>query len=164
MVVCRTFEQADYEFLREMLFEAVFWSRTPETLPTLEEGLSYEYTRHILSKFGKVRGDLAVVAEIEGEKAGAAFIRFWNVDTNMRGYLSDEVPVLVIGVARAFRNQGVGTALMNAIKQLALENDITKISLCVTKTNVAYQLYDKQDFKIIEEIDESYNMLWTSQQ
>jgi len=159
MINCRKYNQDDYQFLREMLFEAVFWSRIDDR-PSLEEGLSYDYTKHVLVDFGIREGDIAVVAEIEGIKAGAAFIRYWNDDTNIRGYISEDIPVLVIGVVEDYRRQGVGGILIESIKTVAKENDISKISLCVTKSNVAYHLYTKQNFKIVQDIDSSYNMLW----
>lgn len=158
---CRAYVNDDDQFLREMLFEAVFWSRKDDR-PSLDEGLSYDYTKHILENFGKREGDLAVIAEIDGVKAGAVFLRYWNDDVNMRGYISKDIPVLVIGVAAAYRRQGIGGKLIESIKETAQKNHITKISLCVTKSNVAYQLYVKQNFKIVEDIGSSYHMLWSA--
>lgn len=160
MINCRPYVQDDAQFLREMLFEAVFWSRTDDDRPSLEEGLSYDYTKHVLVDFGSRKGDLAVVAEIDGKKVGAAFIRYWNDDENIRGYILEDIPVLVIGVVDGYRQQGVGGMLIESLKTAAIENEISKISLCVTKTNVAYHLYKKQNFKIVEDIESSYNMIW----
>lgn len=156
---CRKYTQDDYQFLREMLFEAVFWSRTDDR-PSLEEGLSYDFTKHVLVDFGSRKGDIAVIAEIDGIKAGAAFLRYWNDDVNIRGYISEDIPVLVIGVVEGYRRQGVGDHLIETIKTVAKENGISNISLCVTKSNVAYHLYAKQNFKIVQDIESSYNMLW----
>ncbi len=156
---CRAYTGEDDRFLREMLFEAVFWSRIDDR-PSLEEGLSYDYTKHILEDFGKRKGDSAVIAEIDGVKAGAVFLRYWNDDVNIRGYLSKDIPVLVIGVAAAYRRQGIGGKLIESIKEVARGNHISQISLCVTKSNVAYQLYVKHNFEIVEDIGSSYNMLW----
>ncbi len=156
---CRVYAKDDDQFLREMLFEAVFWSRGNDR-PSLEEGLSYDYTKHILMDFGSRDGDLAVIAQMDGVKAGAAFIRYWNDDVHMRGYISKDIPVLVIGVVAAYRHQGIGGKLIEFLKEVAQERNISKISLCVTKGNVAYQLYIKQNFRIVEDIGTSYNMLW----
>lgn len=160
MIECREYQHKDDPFLKEMLFEAVFWSRTDENRPSLDEGLSYDYTKHVLVDFGSKTGDLAVIAEIDGKKAGAAFIRYWNDDVNIRGYLSADIPVLVIGVVKGYRHQGIGSALLSSLKNVAVENGIQKISLCVTKSNVAYHLYKKQNFTIVQDIDDSYNMIW----
>ena len=160
MIQCRKYNDGDYQFLREMLFEAVFWSRKDDERPPLEEGLSYDYTKHTLVDFGSREGDIAVIAEIDGNKAGAAFIRYWNDNTNIRGYISEDIPVLVIGVVKNYRRQGVGDMLIESIKNMAITNGINKISLCVTKTNVAFNLYNKRDFKIFQDIGSSYNMIW----
>lgn len=157
---CRKYNQEDYQFLREMLFEAVFWSRTDDDRPSLEEGLSYDYTKHVLVDFGSRKGDIAVIAEIDGVRAGAAFVRYWNDDQNIRGYISEDIPVLVIGVVDDYRRQGVGSALIESLKSEVKENGISSISLCVTKNNIAYGLYTKQNFKIVQDIESSYNMLW----
>jgi len=156
---CRLYRVEDYQFLREMLYEAVFWSRTVDK-PSLEEGLSYDYTKHILKNFGKRTGDIAVVAESDSVKAGAAFVRYWNSEVNTRGYISDDIPVLVIAVDEKFRNKGVGSLLMEAIKEAVVEKGINEISLCVTKSNHAYKLYQNQGFEIYRDIDESYDMIW----
>ncbi|KAB3525499.1 GNAT family N-acetyltransferase [Alkaliphilus serpentinus] len=158
-VSCRKYAPKDYHFLREMLFEAVFWSRA-KNLPSLEEGLSYDYTKHILEGFGERKGDTAVIAEVDSIPAGAAFIRYWSKNINMRGYISHDIPVLVIGVAKQFRRQGIGNYLLRYLKSVAKEKGINKISLCVTKSNIAYHLYTKHSFKIVEDIDSSYNMIW----
>ena len=160
MIHCREYNQDDYQFLREMIFEAVFWSRKDDERPELEEGLSYDYTKHILVDFGNREGDIAVIAEIDGNKAGAVFIRYWNDNTNIRGYITEDIPVLVIGVVKDYRRQGVGDMLIESVKNVAKEKDITKISLCVTKSNVAYHLYNKHNFKIVQDIESSYNMIW----
>lgn len=162
MIHCRKYIQKDYSFLREILFEAVFWSRMPDERPSLEEGLSYDYTKHVLVDFGNRKGDFAVIAEIDGNRAGAAFIRYWDKEKNIRGYISNDIPVLVIAVVKKYRRQGVGDQLIKRLKRIAQENNISQISLCVTKNNVAYHLYKKHNFKIVQDIDSSYNMLWES--
>ncbi len=159
MISSRKYTQDDYRFLREMLFEAVFWSRI-DNRPSLEEGLSYDYTKHVLVDFDSRKGDIAVIAEVDGIKAGATFIRYWSDHINIRGYISKDIPVLVIGVVEGYRRRGVGNQLMESIKKVAKESGITKISLCVSKNNVAYHLYTQQSFKIVEDIESSYNMLW----
>lgn len=162
MITYRKADDSDLKFLKEMLFEAVFWSRNIAERPTLEEGLSYDYTRHILKAFGSRHNDLAIIAERNGQKIGAAFIRCWNEKAHVRGYLEDDIPVLVIGVVDAYRHQGIGLGLLEGLKSEAKALSIEQISLCVTKSNVALGLYEKSGFKIVEDIDDSYNMLWQS--
>ena len=57
----RKSKQSDIPFLREMLFEAVFW-RASDNKPSLEEGLAYPEVSNALAGFGEREGDVAVVA------------------------------------------------------------------------------------------------------
>ena len=159
-MIYRPYTKEDDHFLSEMLYEAVFWSRSEADRPSLEEGLSYDYTKHILVDFGKRNGDLAIIAEKEAIRVGAAFIRYWDEPEAIRGYVSSQVPVLVIGVQSAYRRQGVGSVMLEELKELALVNGIDAISLCVTKSNIAYDLYRQQDFEVVEDLGDSVNMLW----
>lgn len=88
---------SDFEYLKKVLHEAVFWSRG-ENKPTLEEGLSYDYTKHVLLDFGKRHGDLGIIAKDHDKSVGGVFIRLWNDDENIRGYMDSRIPVLVIAV------------------------------------------------------------------
>ena len=161
MIQCRSYEERDNQFLKEMFFEAVFWSRQEEDRPTLDEGLSYDYTKDVLRAFGERQGDIAVIAEFDHEYAGAAFIRYWQAKDEVRGYIDDRIPVLVIGVEKTYRRRGIGAELIEALKKEAVRQGIHKVSLCVTKTNIAYHLYEAQGFSIVEDIVDSYNMVWT---
>ena len=160
MIIYREYTLEDIPFMREMLFEAVFWSRAEEEKPSLEEGLSYDYTKHILEGFGTRAGDIAVIAEMNSKRVGVAFIRYWDDMTNMRGYISPDIPVLVVGVEKAYRRKGIARDLIDFLKHTAVDCGISKISLCVTKSNLAYPLYLKCGFKVVEDLDSSYNMLW----
>lgn len=162
MYKIETYTINDYPFLQKILFEAVFWSRPKSERPTLEEGLSYSYTKHVLKDFNNRKGDLAVIATMGNKNIGAAFIRYWNETENIRGYISESIPVLVIAVAENHRNKGIAKALIKSIQEQSVANNINEISLCVTKTNIAYELYIKSNFEIEEDIGDSYNMIWKS--
>jgi ribosomal protein S18 acetylase RimI-like enzyme len=160
MIEYRGYSDEDYQFLREMLFEAVFWSF--DTKPSFEEGLSLDYTKDVLTDFGNRENDLAVIALEDGEKVGCTFIRCWNKENEVRGWLSNAIPVLVIGVKEEYRSKGIGVGLIEFLKIKAADNNIDKISLCATKTNRAVGLYKKTGFKVVEDIGDSYNMIWES--
>ncbi|WP_343213163.1 GNAT family N-acetyltransferase [Fusibacter paucivorans] len=100
------------------------------------------------------------MAEHNGQRAGAVFIRHWYKDNKMRGYIADDIPILVIGVVPPYRRRSIASGLLKAIKTTAIDNGISKISLCVTKNNIAYPLYVKNNFEIAEDLGDSYNMLW----
>lgn len=146
----RTAEKHDLDFLRRMLYEAVFWRRI-KTPPPLEEALQLPEVAMALEAWGEREGDLGIVAWVGGVPVGAAWVRFWSEDLQIRGYCDPQAPVLVIGVDSAWRGRGIGTRMMEALLKQAADRGITRISLAVSKDNPAMELYPKTGF--VQHID-----------
>jgi GNAT superfamily N-acetyltransferase len=62
------------------------------------------------------------------------------------GYVSDTVPELAIGARPAYRGQGAGTMLMEALIQHA-RGIYTGLSLSVRESNPAMRLYERLGFQ-----------------
>lgn len=58
----RESKPSDMQFMREMLYEAVFWRPNPKK-PALEEGLADPGARNALVDWGQRDGDAAVVMD-----------------------------------------------------------------------------------------------------
>ncbi len=149
---------ADLPFLREMLYEAVFW-RARVNKPSFEEGLAYPEVSKSLADWGKRDGDIAVVAMQNSTPAGAAWYRFWTDDNFINGYIDEKTPVLVIGVHRAYRRQGIGRKLIAWLIDYASKHAIPRISLSVSKDNHALSLYKQQGFVEYADRGEAYSMV-----
>ena len=149
-VLLRESQQSDLTFLREMLYEAVFW-RASNDKPSFEEGLAYPDVSKILENWGERDGDAAVIAAIHSIPVGAAWYRFWNDSDNMRGYIDENIPVAVIGVHRDYRHQGIGKKMMKWLIDFASDHSINKISLSVSKDNYALNLYRQHGFTEYED-------------
>ena len=67
--------------------------------------------RHYTEHFGQKAGDLAFVAEDEGQVVGAAWVRH----IHDYGYVEDEMPSLTISLLDAYRGQGIGSQLLEAL-------------------------------------------------
>ena len=148
----------DLDFLRKMLFEAVYW-RGDADRPGLEEGLAPPELAKLLAGWGHRDGDVGKIAVSgRGQPIGAAWYRFWNANNHSYGYISDDVPELGIGVVKDARGQGVGTALIQALLVNAHKQGIQRISLSVEKDNPAIYLYRKFGFKKMGRVDESWKM------
>lgn len=154
----RQAQHTDIPFLREMLYEAVFWRDNPDK-PSFEEGLAYPEVSKILADWGERDGDTAVVATINSIHAGAAWFRFWSDDDPIRGYLDENTPVLVIGVHKDHRHQGIGTRLLGWLIDYAAQHAIPKISLMVSKDNYAINLYRQQGFREYADTEDSILMV-----
>ncbi|MCG8569244.1 MAG: hypothetical protein MJB14_03815 [Spirochaetes bacterium] len=74
----RKYHNEDLPFLKEILYEAVFWRKGPTT-PSFEEGLKLPDVKKAIIDFGTRDGDIAVVASSDDlTLAGAAWLRYWN--------------------------------------------------------------------------------------
>ena len=128
-----------------MLYEAVFW-RAGANGPSFEEGLAYPEVSQALTDWGERDGDIAVVATVDSIPVGAAWLRFWTDSNFINGYVDEATPVLVIGVHRDYRHQGIGGRLIEWLVDYASRYSIQRISLSVSKDNFALNLYRQQGF------------------
>ena len=153
---------SDLPFMREMLYEAVFW-RDRVDKPSFEGGLAYPEVRKALADWGTREGDSAVVATSDSVPMGAAWIRFWTDDNFTRGTWDENTPELVIGVRCEYRHQGVGTKLIEWLIEYASNNAIQQLSLSISKDNYALHLYRQQGFVEAVDMGDAFIMVRTTQ-
>ena len=156
--VLRVSHHADIPFLREMLYEAVFW-RASADKPSFEQGLAYPEVSKALADWGERDGDVAVVATLNSSPIGAAWYRFWTDSNFIRGYVDERIPVVVIGVHRDYRHQGIGTKMLDWLIDYASKHAVQKISLSVSKDNYAMNLYVQQGFQEVTDTGDSWFMV-----
>lgn len=154
----RESKPSDMQFMREMLYEAVFWRPNPKK-PALEEGLADPGARNALVDWDKRDGDAAVVALLDSTPAGAAGYRFYTDDNCIRGYMDETVPVIVIAVHKNYRQQGIGEKMIAWLIEHASKRNIQKLSLMVSKDNHALRLYRKYGFQEYADKGDSLLML-----
>ena len=156
----READSSDASFLREMLYEGVYWrSIANGTNPPFEEALAESNVSKALADLGSWDGDVAVVALVGSDRAGAAWYRFWKDDYCIRGHIEEGVPALVIAVHRDFRRQGIGQQLVEWLIGHASMQSIPKVSLMVSKDNYARRLYEKCGFREVSDEGDSVLML-----
>ena len=154
----RQSKPSDLQFMREMLYEAVFWRPNPNK-PSFEEGLTGPGVRNALVDWGERKGDTAVIALVDSMPAGAAWYRFYTDDNCIRGYMDGTVPVIVIAVHKNYRRQGIGEKMMAWLMDHASKHGIQKLSLMVSKDNHAIRLYRKCGFLECADTGDSLLML-----
>ena len=146
-LVIRRARPDDAEFLREMLFEAVYW-RVAMPRPAIDEALARPELAKVFAGWGRP-GDLAMVAtDGRGERIGAAWLRLWTLADHLPGFVDEQSPELGIGVRKEFRRHGVGTALLLAVLGRAREDGVPRVSLSVEIENVARLLYERFGFQL----------------
>ncbi len=153
----------DEPFLWEMLYQALY---VPEESPALSRDLIQlpEIARYV-EAWGRFpswealptgdRGCLATDSQTE-QSVGAVWVRLWAGDDRGYGYVDGETPELAIAVLPDYRNQGIGTALLNQFLKSIPKS--LSISLSVAECNPAWRLYDRFGFAIVRRDESSMLM------
>lgn len=143
----------EYPLLQDFLYEAIFIPKGVEP-PSREIIFLPELTIYF-TDFGTQKGDIAVVAEVDGKVVGVA----WSRIINDYGHIDDDTPSLSISLYAEYRHQGIGTKLFDVLLQKIAEEGYKKASLSVQKANYASKIYLKMGFQIVKESEEEYVMV-----
>ena len=157
-VILREAQLSDLEFLREMLYEAVFWRPRPGK-PSLEEGLAFPDVRKALQVWGERNGDMAVIAAVDSEPVGAAWARLRTDEDHIIGYVDERTPILGVAVHEDHRRHGIGRRLIEWMIERAAETGIPRISLSVSKDNHALALYRELRFEQAVDRGDAFTMV-----
>jgi ribosomal protein S18 acetylase RimI-like enzyme len=153
MVEVRLFKLSDQHFLVEMLYEAVYWRLNPDK-PSFDIAVQDINFTQAASHMNELPGDIAVVAQQDGKLAGAAWVRKWESNA-VRGFISPNIPVLIMAVHSSCRREGVGKKLIEALITEAEQQNIEAVSLMVSKDNHALLLYEQCGFQPYEDCGDS---------
>lgn len=153
----RKLTQADEPVLWEMLYYALYVPDGHEPFPkeiTNEPGIA----RYVL-EWGKASDDgLAAFDQVTERPLGAVWIRLFEKDNRGYGYVDDGTPELSIAILPGYRNQGLGTDLLNRMIAEA-GKQYAGLSLSVSAANPAKRLYERLGFQIIEQEGTSLTMM-----
>ena len=98
-----------------------------------------------IEDFGR-NGDCAVVARNNKQIIGIAWARLWTPDNRGFGWIDEQTPELAIAVETDFQNQGIGTRLIESLKQQLKTSGAQQVSLNVRADSSAVRLYEKLGF------------------
>jgi ribosomal protein S18 acetylase RimI-like enzyme len=147
---------SDLPFLRQMLYEAVYWRGGDR--PEIEEGLATPELSKLLANWGRL-GDTAFLAEEASTTVGAGWYRLWDDANHSYGYISSAVPELAVAVPEQCRRKGIGRSLLESLLREASLCGYSQLSLSVERDNPALALYQSLNFKIIKEVGNAYTMI-----
>lgn len=149
----RKIHENEYSLLDNFLYEAIFIpdgiEPPPKAIITSPELQIY------VSHFGNAKGDIGLIAEVDGKIIGAVWTRIMND----YGHLDNETPSLAISLYKEYRGFGIGTALMKEILTLLKKHGYKRVSLSVQNANYATKMYQKVGFEIVRENEEEYIMV-----
>lgn len=122
---------------KELLFYA---ARLDESRETLD---NHPYLEQYQRLFGSFSGDIGVYALVDNQLAGGAWVRLL---ANGFGHIDHDTPELVFGVKPPFRNQGLGTKIMEQL-MVEVSKVFTQMSLSVRENNPVIGLYERLGFE-----------------
>jgi ribosomal protein S18 acetylase RimI-like enzyme len=166
-VIIRPLTKDDLPFLREMLDAAAFWRPPRATaLGRLRQRIVRPVLRRLFRRYLALyhadwgrRGDLGLVAEIDGVPVGAVWYRFFTEASHGDGYIDDQTPELAIAVVDGHRGAGIGRALLEAIADAARAEGVRRIGLSVDHDNPAKGLYAAVGYRELEPDDRHGRMV-----
>lgn len=151
--IIRPIRRDETGLLKAFLYEAIFVpdgvEPPPRSVVDLPELALY------VAGFGERRDDRCLVADCDGNVAGAVWVRVMND----YGHIDDETPSLAIALYKPYRNRGIGTRLMTEMLALLSREGYRRVSLSVQKANYAAGMYLKLGFRIVKETEEEFVMV-----
>lgn len=141
-VALRPCRDSDADFLCDVYVASRWDEMTPAGWPA-ETTLAFLRDQYRLQDlhYRKYYADAAwCVIEIGGERAGRLYVLL--TDRDLR--------VVDIALMPAFRNRGVGRALLEAIQGEAATYGAIKVSVHVEQSNPATRLYERLGFRVVE--------------
>jgi len=156
-IVIREIRECEIEKLEDMLYEAIY--QPDEQTPIPRSVLNVPEVYAYIKDFGKSKDDYCLVADFYGKIVGAVWVRILSGEPKGYGHINEETPEFAISLFKEYRNQGIGTNLMNKMIDYLKDSGYAQTSLSVQKENYAVKLYSNLGFEIIDEKDEDYLML-----
>lgn len=144
----------EYPLLSDFLYEAIF---IPNGIkPPPRDIIASPELQIYVERFGALKDDFALVAEIEGKIVGAVWVRIMND----YGHIDEETPSLAISLYKEYRGQGIGTNMMKEMLSLLKTHGYKRVSLSVQKANYAAEMYRKIGFEIARENEEEWIIIY----
>jgi ribosomal protein S18 acetylase RimI-like enzyme len=154
----RLAQPADLPALQAALAYAIDWRASGISAEAPAELIARSGHAYLLADWGRP-GDMAVLAEVAGRAAGAAWYRFWTDELHSYGYLDPATPEIGLGVHPEHRRRGIGLALMHALLAQAAAQAVRTVSLSVERDNPAALLYQKLGFIHQADVENSATLL-----
>ncbi len=145
----------DAAFLVEMLAVAADWRPDRPVRAAADVLADQKLAAYVVG--WPQAGEHGVVAEAE-EPLGAAWVRAMRGPLRGYGYIDDETPELSIGVRESARGSGIGTALLEAVIDQAVQAGTRALSLSVETDNPAMRLYQRIGFVVVQVSEDAATM------
>ncbi|MFB6340961.1 GNAT family N-acetyltransferase [Saccharicrinis sp. FJH62] len=156
-IIIREIGENEIHKLEDMLYESVY--QPDKNNPVPRDVIRVPRVYAYIDDFGKSKDDYCFVADLNGRIIGAVWVRIITGKIKGYGNVDNQTPEFAISLFEEYRNQGIGTRLMDKMINHLQRCGYKQTSLSVQKENYAVKLYKKVGFEIIDENDEDYIML-----
>ena len=141
----RPIREAEIPQLKDFLYNAIFIPEGVAAPPM--EIVEDESLQIYIRNFGQEPDDRCLVAVAQNRVVGAIWARIMND----YGHIADDTPSIAISLYKEYRNQGIGTALLQQMLSLLKADGYKSVSLSVQKANYAMKMYQKAGFQVISD-------------
>lgn len=152
----RRLTREDQNFLWEMLYHALYVPPGHEPFPA-EVVNEPEIARYVVDWGTPGDHGFAAVEQSTSRDVGAVWIRLFSGPNKGYGYVADDIPELSIALLPQYRNQGIGTDLLNRLID-ETRHQYRALSLSVSTDNPAARLYRRLGFEVVEQTGTSLTM------
>ena len=153
MITIRDIRPEEIPLLDDFLYDAIFIPKGVAAPP--RSIIEQEDLQVYVKDFGQQADDHCLVAERDGKIVGAVWVRVMDD----YGHIDDRTPSLAISLHNEYRNQGIGTQLLNQMLELLRRMGYPRVSLSVQKANYALRMYQKAGFEAIADRGEEVMMV-----
>jgi len=141
----RPIREAEIPQLKDFLYNAIFIPEGVAAPPM--EIVEDESLQIYIRNFGQEPDDRCLVAVSNDRVVGA----IWSRIMNDYGHIADDTPSIAISLYKEYRNQGIGTALLQQMLSFLKADGYKSVSLSVQKANYAMRMYQKAGFQVISD-------------
>lgn len=152
----RSIQEAEYSFLKEMLYIALYVPEGYAKFPT--SILDAPAVSKYVSNWGSSQTDIGIVALAGEELIGAVWGRIFSESNKGYGFIDAQTPEISMAVRAYYRSRGIGTRLLTCLESSYQQLSIQSLSLSVDKRNPAQQLYKRMGFEYYKEEGTAYTM------
>lgn len=156
-LIIRRILPSEYGLPESMMYEAIFQPDPAHPYP--KEVIYHPQVQVYWDNWGAGKDDCCLVAIVDGTRVGAVWIRTFPGGEKGCGYIDEETPEIAIALFETYRNQGIGTRMLQQIIALMKTEGYAQTSLSVSKGNPAIRLYMRLGFTIVDENKEDYILL-----
>ena len=148
-IMIREIKRNEIYFLSEALYLALY---VPEGQPPFPKSIldNPDISKYI-DHWGALPNEIALVAVINNKLIGAIWGRAFSSSKPGYGFIDENTPEISMAVKEKFRNQGIGSKLLDEISKMYFSKGIKSISLSVDKRNRAKSLYIRKGFIIAKD-------------